>query len=242
MNILKTVIVTYLLLFLLNCNLSDSGESQSPELTGIELRSTSFRDATDFIYEADTLFISVGFSDADYDPDTLYLSISYEDGTLVYSDGIGNYALYDDSIWKASYDTRGLSTGTYSISLYALDKLGNKSNTLTKGFTIQTDPRDSVTTADVSINNITFNIADSNIGEPFRVNYEIKNNSPVTIDLIQVEFSIIKTAVLDERTTGIINKLAPGELREDIAKASVPEALGSTGINVTLQEVIIQFY
>ncbi|OQY35251.1 MAG: hypothetical protein B6241_01790 [Spirochaetaceae bacterium 4572_59] len=240
----KVVIAVYLLLKFISCKLSDSDEFTPPLLSNIELRSTSFRNNTDLIYAADTLFICVGFFDRDNDPDTLYLSINSSTGTLIYSEGIGKYGLKDESIWNASFDTKELSTGNYSITLYALDMNGNKSNTLTKDFTIQTDPRNSITTADVSVSLLlpNFFAADSGTGEPFRVNYQIQNNASITIDLIQVEFRIKNGSDILERTTGIMNKLTAGELRADIAKASIPQTQNVSSVEFDPTEVIIRFF
>lgn len=244
MKIINTVLFTSLILFLIGCKLSDSEESRSPELSGIELRSPFFRDATDFIYAEDPLFISVTFYDADNDPDTLYLNINSSDGALVHSNGIGNYALHDESLWKVNFDTQELSTGDYSVTLYALDRDNNKSNTLSKDFAIIADPRDLITTADLLVTLGVPNcvVEDSVQGEPFRINYQIQNNSTCTIDLIQVQFKVIYDGDPPVYTTGIMNGLAGGETRTEIAKTSEIHGDDDSLAVITIEDVTIQFF
>ena len=235
--------IPVLLIFLSGCTLSSTDELSSVELSGVTVTSSSFRDETDTVYQGDEVYLAIGVADNDNIAHTLNISVTNSTGTEVASLGIGNFAIYNNTIWKANFSTEDMEAGSYTINIYATDDNKDNSNTVTGSFEIQTDPGGSLTVADLAISITSWKTADSTEGEPFRIVYQIGNSSSVLIDQIFIPFEIWDGTTLLDRTTGIVTALAAGETRTDIeAKALIPISQSVTAVNFNADDVLIQFY
>ena len=235
--------IPILLILISGCTLSSTDELSSVELSDTTVTSSSFRDETDTVYQGDEVYLAVGVSDTDNIAHTLYLSVTNSEGTEITSLGIGNFAIYNNTIWKANFSTKDMDTGSYTITIYATDDNEDNSNTITKSFEVQTDPGNNVTVSDLAISITSWKIADSAEGEPFRIVYRIENSSSVLIDQIFIPFEIWDGTTLLDTTTGIVTALAAGEIRTDIeAKALIPVSQSVTAASFTSNDVLIQFY
>jgi len=222
---IQLILIPLLLVFA--CDLDSGGSGNPPELSNMVVTSTSFREATDTVYTGDSVYVSVDVTDEESDAAVLTMEVLTSSGETAVKKEYGDYAIYDSSVWKMYFETGGMTAGTYTIRLSAADQSANAGNVLTKNLSITASPNTAVSASDLTINIAGWTPAAS--GEPFTINYSIRNNSSVEIDRIHTTFRLLDVSsnVLD-REEGVICGLGAGETKTDSVGVST---LNSSSVN-----------
>jgi hypothetical protein len=220
----KYLLVPILIILIFSCESKLYPPTDPPVLSNIVLTSSSYTSATSNVYQGDTVFIAVDVEDPEDDPETLNVSI-LSGSTEVDSEEFGESRIHDGEYWEGWFETETLAIGSYTLRLTPFDKEGNEGDPLEKNFEVEDNIKLSVTIADVTItldgdaNDWMFpaeeTVPDDGIdesGEPFRVIFDITNNSAVKIDLahikLNVEYPI--TVIIDEGTA-VVSGIEAGE-------------------------------
>ena len=244
MNKLRSVTFLAVLLLFYSCDTGGNSKDAALVLTSIELTSSSHRSATTVVYEEDDVYVDVNFTDSDETAENLYMTVTSSGGVLVISQEIGNFAIHDGSVWKTNFSTSAMALDTYTIETYATNISDEASNSLSSDFTIEVDLRDSVVDGNLFVvldGTTPYEAADENL--PFRINFWVQNNSPVLIDLIQVEFEIMDGVITLGKTFGVVECLAVDENRSAVANANIPAAMDLTGVTIDIDpDYLIEFY
>ena len=242
-----TCLPAFLLIVLMqfsSCESQFYPPTDPPTLSNIILTSDTYHDATSTVREGDTVFVSVDVSDPEGDPETLNLSVLSGDSEVVNSE-ISSSRIFNSKTWETWFDSAGLTTGSYSIRLSAVDRKGNESDTLSRDFTITADDRMTLDLAGGDINifgdGYILKDADPDInpydpapatGEPFRITFSIKNNSSLKIDLLEIPFTVNMNWDDDDNPgtpdvidtynpIAIVSGLEAGETRDCICNAYI---------------------
>lgn len=173
--------------------------------------------------------MTVDVADPEDDPETLSVSI-LSGSTEVLSEEFGESRIHDGEYWEGWLETNDLAVGSYTLNFTATDKEGNISDTISQSFEIEIDPGPTVmadlitTTLTVTVNPVWLaDGEDSDLldgidedAEPFRVLFEITNNSAVKIDLAYIKINVEDSlnAIIEEGIA-TVTALEAGEIRID---------------------------
>ncbi len=204
MNTRTTILTVSILLSwlpFLSCESKLYPPTDPPTLSNILITSDSSHTDASTIREGDTAFVSVDVSDPENDPETLFLNVLSGNSTVL-NNRVSSSRIFNGTTWETWFDTDGLSTGSYSLSLSAEDRKGNESVTVSRDFTITADERVSidVSAGAITISSVSYILKDASpdepldilqgTGNPFRLVYSISNNTDMKIDILKIPFSI----------------------------------------------------
>lgn len=186
----RYLLLPFLLIISLSCESRLYPPTDPPILSDLVLTSSSYNSSTTKTFRGDTVFLVVSVVDPEEDPETLDLSITSE-GTEVASEEYGESRIHDGISWEGWFETSNLAVGSYALNFTATDKAGNISETLSQSFSIETDLKTTVTTADITISAVSIALKDEVPDEPFTISFSLTNNSLVKLDLVYVPFTVI---------------------------------------------------
>lgn len=161
-----------------------------PVLSGLILTSSSYNSSTNRTYLGDTVFLSIEVEDPEDDPEILTLSILTGE-TEISSQEYGESRLHENSHWEGWFETDELAVGSYTLSFTAIDKQGNRSEALNQDFMIESNIKETVTTADITVGGYSVALKDEVPDEPFTISFTVTNNSLVKLDIVYVPFTVI---------------------------------------------------
>ncbi|MDA3958930.1 hypothetical protein [Oceanispirochaeta sp.] len=209
------------LLILFSCESSLYPPTYPPVLSDISLTSSSSKTATNSVIQGDTVFLTVAVDDPENDSLTLTISI-LSGGTEIKSLEVNDSCIYDGTSWETWFETDDLALGDYTLALTPTDKEGNKGDTLTEIFTVTENLKANVTTADISISAVSYEVKNTTTGEPFIITFSVTNSSPVTLDIVHVPFDAEDSSdtVLDSGV-GIITSIPSGATKEGYLKLNI---------------------
>ena len=187
----------------LSCESELYPPTDPPVLSNIVLTCDSSRSATTSVRAGDTVYVSVDVEDPEDDPETLALSV-LSGGSIVASNEVSSSRIFDDTTWETWFETTGLATGSYSVSLTATDKDGNEGDAVSKDFSITADDRSTVdvSAGAITISGVDYILKNADVsdphnasytpatGDPFRIVYSVTNNTTVTIDVLEIPFTV----------------------------------------------------
>ena len=208
---------------LLSCESELYPPTDPPTLSNIVLTSDSYRDSTTTVREGDTVYVSVDVTDPEEDPETLNLSV-LSGGSEVINREVSASRIFDGTTWETWFDSTGLATGAYSVSLTATDRDGNTGEAVTKDFSITADtrPPTSSGTGVITIDSATWVVKDTIPNEPFTITFSITNISSLTLDIVQVPFSAEDaSSTLLDAATGTITSIDPGETKTGYVRLNI---------------------
>ncbi|MDC7233830.1 MAG: hypothetical protein PQJ58_11415 [Spirochaetales bacterium] len=237
----------FIFILIFSCESRLYPPTDPPVLSNLVLTSTSYDDATTSTFEGDTVLFTLGVEDPEEDPDILTLSIT-SGGTAVQTEEYSDSRIHDGNSWEGWFETEALATGSYTLDFTATDKEGNVSETLSQDFTIETDIKGTVTTADLAVSNFKAYLAgyypDVSVydivppgyetnDELFTVGFDLTNNSMVKIDLVYVPFTVFMewdnpsddpdAGIEDYEYSGtaIVSSIDPGETAQGVLHLNI---------------------
>ncbi len=247
-GLINIILLLIVMLWLPACESSLYPPTDAPTLSNIVLTSDSYRDPTTTVREGDTVFVTVEVSDPEDDPETLYLNV-LSGGSSILSEEISCSCIADEVRWEAWFDSSGLPTGPYSISLAAEDTDGNISGSLSKDFDITSDETANVLPGDITVilppGPENWTPKNDATGEPFTVDFTVTNNFTLPIDILKIPIDIEdSTSVVRHREIAIVTSIdngdtKAGQLRFYIPDTSNPDITGGEAIADTANMEIV---
>ncbi|QEN09759.1 hypothetical protein EXM22_17870 [Oceanispirochaeta crateris] len=216
------------LLCFASCESSLYPPTYPPVLSDLTITTTTSNEATTSIIQGDTVYISVNVEDPEDDSSTLSITV-LSDETEIYSKEIDDSWIFGGLIWENWFDTDDMDLGDYTLQLIATDDEGNEGDPITESITVTSNLKTSVDTSDITISAVSYTLKDEVQDEPFTITFSVSNNSPVTIDIVHVPFTV--TATYDNGVDtaeiktiegdGVITNIPAGSTKEGYLKLNV---------------------